>query len=117
MSAAGIERVVVALDVHVADDRDSVEWDPVILARWDHGTGRVRPFPGGLDRLAALAWDAAEAHYPDGPPRAVVVESLSTSPYGRIREARECGCDPWHGTCRLCGDTGWRIDTAAERAS
>ena len=118
MSAAGIERVVVGLDVHLDEARGDVEWYPLILARWDYGTGRVRPFPAGLSRLAELAWDAVEAHYkPDDPPRAVVVESLSTSPFGRIREAVSCNCDPWHGTCRLCGDTGWRIDTAAERAS
>jgi hypothetical protein len=112
MAAVGIDRVVVGLDAHVAEERDSVEWYPVILARWDHGTDRVRPFPAGLDRLASLAYDAAEAHYrPADVPRAVVVEALSTSPLGRIREAIACACDAWSGHCKRCDDTGWITDT------
>jgi hypothetical protein len=108
MHAAGIERVVVALDVHLDEARGDVEWYPVILARWDHGTDRVRPFPSGLDRLASLAYDAAEAHYrPDDVPRAVVVEALSTNSLGRIREAIACPCDAWSGHCKRCDDTGW----------
>ena len=114
MNTAGIDRIVVSLDVHLDEFRNDIEWFPVILARWDKGTGRVRPFPSGLDRLAALAWDAVETHYrPAEPPRAVVVEALSTTPLGRIREAKQCNCDPWHGSCKRCDDTGWIVDTPA----
>jgi hypothetical protein len=112
MHAAGIERIVVSLDVHLDEARQDVEWWPIIEARWDHGTDRVRPLPSGLERLAGLAWDAVEAHYrPQDPPRAVVVEALSTSPLGRIREAVACQCDPFNGHCKRCDDTGWVTDT------
>jgi hypothetical protein len=110
MSRAGIERVVVHLEPRVDVDRDDIEFEPVILARWDYATDRVRHT--GPDRLAKLAWDAVEAHWPDDDrPHTAVVENVTTHPGGPIRPAASCGCDPWSGHCKRCDDTGWITDT------